>query len=70
MSSFVPIYAVDFDGTLCESKWPGIGNDDGGSLQRQAVGTHYGADDLMSFGLRPGRSRHPREEYGENQPEP
>lgn len=25
MSSFVPIYAVDFDGTLCESKWPGIG---------------------------------------------
>ena len=45
-------------------------NDDGGSLQRQAVGTHYGADDLMSFGLRPGRSRHPREEYGENQPEP
>ena len=22
MSSFVPIYAVDFDGTLCESKWP------------------------------------------------
>lgn len=25
MSSSVPIYAVDFDGTLCESKWPGIG---------------------------------------------
>lgn len=25
MSSFVPIYAVDFDGTLCESEWPGIG---------------------------------------------
>ena len=25
MSSFIPIYAVDFDGTLCESKWPGIG---------------------------------------------
>ena len=45
-------------------------NDDGGSLQRQAVGTHYGADNLMSFGLRPGRSRHPCEEYGENQPEP
>lgn len=25
MSSYVPIYAVDFDGTLCESQWPGIG---------------------------------------------
>lgn len=25
MSSDVPIYAVDFDGTLCESQWPGIG---------------------------------------------
>lgn len=25
MSSSVPIYAVDFDGTLCESKWPDIG---------------------------------------------
>lgn len=25
MSSFNQIYAVDFDGTLCESKWPGIG---------------------------------------------
>lgn len=25
MSSNVPIYAVDFDGTLCESKWPEIG---------------------------------------------
>lgn len=25
MSSFVPIYAVDFDGTLCESTWPEIG---------------------------------------------
>lgn len=25
MSDFIPIYAVDFDGTLCESKWPGIG---------------------------------------------
>lgn len=25
MSDFTPIYAVDFDGTLCESQWPGIG---------------------------------------------
>lgn len=25
MSSFVPIYAIDFDGTLCESAWPWIG---------------------------------------------
>ncbi len=25
MSSYAPIYAVDFDGTLCESRWPGIG---------------------------------------------
>jgi hypothetical protein len=25
LSEFVPIYAVDFDGTLCESQWPGIG---------------------------------------------
>ena len=25
MSTSVPIYAVDFDGTLCESQWPGIG---------------------------------------------
>lgn len=25
MSNYIPIYAVDFDGTLCESKWPGIG---------------------------------------------
>lgn len=25
MSDFIPIYAVDFDGTLCESAWPGIG---------------------------------------------
>lgn len=25
MSDYIPIYAVDFDGTLCESKWPGIG---------------------------------------------
>lgn len=25
MSTFVPIYAVDFDGTLCEIQWPGIG---------------------------------------------
>ena len=25
MSSSTEIYAVDFDGTLCESKWPGIG---------------------------------------------
>lgn len=25
MSDFIPIYAVDFDGTLCESTWPGIG---------------------------------------------
>lgn len=25
MSDFIPIYAVDFDGTLCESQWPGIG---------------------------------------------
>lgn len=25
MSSYIPIYAVDFDGTLCESQWPGIG---------------------------------------------
>lgn len=25
MSKYIPIYAVDFDGTLCESEWPGIG---------------------------------------------
>lgn len=25
MSNYVPIYAVDFDGTLCESVWPDIG---------------------------------------------
>lgn len=25
MSTYTPIYAVDFDGTLCESQWPGIG---------------------------------------------
>ena len=25
MSDFETIYAVDFDGTLCESQWPGIG---------------------------------------------
>lgn len=25
MSNHVTIYAVDFDGTLCESQWPGIG---------------------------------------------
>lgn len=25
MSDYIPIYAVDFDGTLCESEWPGIG---------------------------------------------
>lgn len=25
MSEYIPIYAVDFDGTLCESKWQGIG---------------------------------------------
>lgn len=25
MSEFIPVYAVDFDGTLCESVWPGIG---------------------------------------------
>ena len=23
--SYIPIIAVDFDGTLCENKWPGIG---------------------------------------------
>lgn len=23
--SYVPIICVDFDGTLCENKWPGIG---------------------------------------------
>lgn len=25
MSNYIPIYAVDFDGTLCESQYPGIG---------------------------------------------
>lgn len=25
MSGYIPIYAVDFGGTLCESVWPGIG---------------------------------------------
>ena len=25
MSTYTSIYAVDFDGTLCESQWPGIG---------------------------------------------
>lgn len=25
MSDYITIYAVDFDGTLCESVWPGIG---------------------------------------------
>lgn len=25
MSTSVPIYAVDFDGTLCEEQWPEIG---------------------------------------------
>lgn len=26
MSDYIEIWAVDFDGTLCESVWPGIGS--------------------------------------------
>lgn len=52
MSSFVPIYAVDFDGTLCESKWPGIGAPNKKLIQhlvqRRAEGSKSDTLDLQS----------------------
>lgn len=49
------IYAVDFDGTLCESKWPGIGEPNW-ELIEWAIKKRQNGDKLILWTMREGQN--------------